>query len=76
MSTKKNEIINKINQLTKQIIEHNENYHTHDNPKITDSQYDDLKREIFDLEKWATFFAIIPLLPTPVKIIFPFTSFG
>ena len=49
MSTK-NEIINKINQLTKQIIEHNENYHTYDNPKISDEKYDALYNELKKLE--------------------------
>ena len=50
MSTKKNEIINKINQLTKQIIEHNENYHTYDNPKISDEEYDALYSELKKIE--------------------------
>ncbi|GIS46476.1 MAG: hypothetical protein Ct9H90mP18_08080 [Gammaproteobacteria bacterium] len=50
MSTKKNEIINKINQLTKKIIEHNENYHTYDNPKISDEEYDALYSELKKLK--------------------------
>ena len=50
MSTKRNEIINKINQLTKQIIEHNENYHTYDNPKISDEEYDALYSELKKIE--------------------------
>ena len=50
MSTKKNEIINKINQLTKKIIEHNENYHTYDNPKISDEEYDALYSELKKIE--------------------------
>ena len=54
MSTKKNEIINKINQLTKQIIEHNENYHTYDNPKISDEEYDALYSELKEIENYNT----------------------
>ena len=50
MSTKKNEIINKINQLTKKIIEHNENYHTYDNPEISDEEYDALYSELKKIE--------------------------
>ena len=49
--SKKSEIISlfkgKINILKK----HNKYYYNEDNPKITDSEYDLLKEEIFDLEK-------------------------
>ena len=49
--SKKSEIISlfkgKINILKK----HNKYYYNEDNPKITDSGYDLLKKEIFDLEK-------------------------
>ncbi len=49
--SKKSEIISlfkgKINILKK----HNKYYYNEDNPKITDSEYDILKKEIFDLEK-------------------------
>ena len=50
MSIKKSEIINKINQLTKKIIEHNENYHTYDSPKISDEEYDALYSELKKIE--------------------------
>ena len=50
MSIKKSEIINKINQLTKKIIEHNENYHTHDSPKISDEEYDAIYNELKKIE--------------------------
>ena len=50
MSKDKNSILKKITQLTKKIIEHNENYHTHDDPKITDEEYDLLYKELKKLE--------------------------
>ncbi len=50
MSITKKEIEKKINQLTRKIIEHNDNYHTYDNPKISDEEYDKLYKELKKLE--------------------------
>ena len=41
----------KILKLIKEIEQHNINYYVHDNPKISDSQYDNLLRELESLEK-------------------------
>ena len=43
----KKEYLNKISKLEK----HNEAYYDKNSPKISDSEYDDLKKEIIDLEK-------------------------
>ncbi len=48
---RKFEIIEKYKKKIDLLKKHNESYFNKDNPKITDSQYDNLKREIFDLEK-------------------------
>ena len=50
MSSTKKEIVKRIGQLTKKIIEHNEYYHTYDNPKISDEEYDNLYKELKNLE--------------------------
>jgi DNA ligase (NAD+) len=39
-----------VNQLRKQINEHNDRYHRLDQPSITDAQYDQLMRELISLE--------------------------
>ena len=41
----------KILFLIKEIEQHNIDYYVHDNPKISDSQYDTLLRELEELEK-------------------------
>ena len=41
----------KILSLIKEIEQHNIDYYVHDNPKISDSQYDKLLRELEQLEK-------------------------
>ena len=41
----------KILSLIKEIEQHNVSYYVHDNPKISDSQYDKLLRELESLEK-------------------------
>ena len=41
----------KILDLTKEIEQHNIDYYVHDNPKISDSRYDSLLRELQELEK-------------------------
>ena len=49
MSQKK-EIINNHQSKLKKLKKHNYYYYSKDAPKITDSEYDDLKKEIIDLE--------------------------
>ncbi len=44
-------IINRLNQLSKIINEHNYYYHNLDNPKISDSEYDKLVKENSELER-------------------------
>ena len=44
-------IINNYKKKINLLKKHNKLYFNKDNPEITDSQYDDLKKEIFDLEK-------------------------
>ena len=41
----------KILSLTKEIEKHNIDYYVHDNPKISDSEYDKLLKELESLEK-------------------------
>ena len=47
----KSKIINNYKKKINFLKKHNKLYFNKDNPEITDSQYDDLKKEIFDLEK-------------------------
>ena len=47
----KSKIINNYKKKINLLKKHNKLYFNKDNPEITDSQYDDLKKEIFDLEK-------------------------
>ena len=49
MSQKK-EILNNHQSKLKKLKKHNYYYYSKDAPKITDSEYDDLKKEIIDLE--------------------------
>ena len=51
----KSEIIKSYKEKIKQLKKHNKLYFNDDNPKITDSEYDILKREIFTLEEKNTF---------------------
>ena len=44
-------IINNYKKKINLLKKNNKLYFNKDNPEITDSQYDDLKKEIFDLEK-------------------------
>ena len=48
---RKSDIIDKYKKKIDLLKKHNKLYFNKDNPKITDSQYDDLKKEVFDLEK-------------------------
>ncbi len=50
MNDKKN-IINTYKLKIKELKLHNEFYYNNDSPKISDSKYDDLKSEIYELEK-------------------------
>ena len=47
----KNEIIKQYKKLIKNFIKHNKSYYVYDSPKISDSDYDKLKKSILDLEK-------------------------
>ena len=51
----KREIIKKFNQKIRDFKKHNENYYNKDNPKISDSEYDELKKEIIELENKYSF---------------------
>jgi DNA ligase (NAD+) len=52
---KKEKIIEKYTQKLNNLIKHNELYYINDNPKISDRDYDILKREIISLEKKYSF---------------------
>ncbi len=47
----KQSIQDQYKQLQQEIIHHSEQYHTHDNPEISDEAYDALVRELIHLEK-------------------------
>jgi len=47
----KSKTIEKYKKKIRLLKKHNKLYFDKDNPEITDSQYDDLKKEIFDLEE-------------------------
>ena len=47
----KDKIINKYNSKLKELINHNKLYYNDSKPIITDREYDDLKNEVFKLEK-------------------------
>tara|TARA_E500000178_G_scaffold344396_1_gene392604 strand:- start:2949 stop:4982 length:2034 start_codon:yes stop_codon:yes gene_type:complete len=49
--SKKNEIIKKFKDLISSLKHHNKLYFVNDSPKITDSEYDILKKKIYNLEK-------------------------
>ena len=44
-------IINKYKKKINLLKKHNKLYFNKDNPEISDAKYDDLKKEIVDLEK-------------------------
>ena len=48
---KESEIINYYNKKIKELKKHNKLYFEKSSPKITDKQYDLIKKEIIDLEK-------------------------
>ena len=47
----KDEILKKYNEKLSNLKKHNKFYFTDDNPKISDAEYDKIKKEIIDLEK-------------------------
>ena len=51
----KREIIKKFNQKIRDFKKHNENYYNKDNPKISDAEYDKIKKEIIELENKYSF---------------------
>ena len=51
----KSEIINKFKKKVKLIKFHNNQYFNLDNPKISDSEYDKLKKDLISLEKKNSF---------------------
>ena len=50
------EIKKRYNKKIDEILKHNKNYYDKNNPLISDKDYDDLKKEILDLEKKNTIF--------------------
>ena len=47
----KSEIVEKYKEKIRLLKKHNKLYFNNDNPEISDSQYDKLKKEIINLEK-------------------------
>lgn len=45
------ELINQATELRDQLIQHNQRYYVHDDPTISDSEYDQLLRRLQDLEQ-------------------------
>ena len=45
------EIKKRYNKKINEILKHNENYYDKNNPLISDQDYDELKKEIIELEK-------------------------
>ena len=48
---KNNQIINSFKKKIKTLKRHNQLYFTNDNPQISDAEYDELKKELLELEK-------------------------
>ena len=51
------EIKKRYNKKINEILKHNENYYDKNNPLISDKDYDELKKEILELEKKYEFLA-------------------
>ncbi len=62
----KSEIINKFKKKVKLIKFHNNQYFNLDNPKISDSEYDKLKKDLISLEKKNSFLRDLNLLESLV----------
>ena len=58
----KKEIINDYKEKIKSLKRHNKLYYTDDNPKISDSDYDHLKKETLKLETKFPYLRNIPNL--------------
>ena len=58
----KNEIINDYKVKIKSLKKHNKLYFTDDNPKISDSDYDNLKKETLELESKFPYLKNLPNL--------------
>ena len=59
---KKNETVKKYKNLISTLKKHNHYYYNEDNPIITDSEYDNLKKKIFTLEQKNSFLKELNLL--------------
>ena len=55
-------IVNQFKDKIKKLKEHNKLYFNKDNPKISDSDYDNLKKELVQLEKKYDFLRKLDLL--------------
>ena len=51
MKNSKNSIIDSYKKKIEELKNHNFHYYNRDDPKITDAEYDKLKKEIHTLEK-------------------------
>ena len=51
----KSKIIKNFRSKISELKDHNKFYFSDDNPKITDAKYDELKKDIFELEKKYSF---------------------
>ena len=47
----KKDSLKKYKKKIKDLKKHNDLYYNQDNPKISDAEYDDLKKELLELEK-------------------------
>ncbi len=83
--TEKNEIIKKYKKKVRDLIKHNNLYFNNNNPEITDADFDNLKKEIFSLEKKYIFLKKLNLINnivgsppknkfTKVKHLYPMLS--
>ena len=60
--TSKNILLKDYKKKIKDLIKHNNLYFNHDDPKISDQEYDDLKKELILLEKKHSFLKKLNLL--------------
>ena len=50
------DITKQFKEKIKNLKKHNDLYYNQDNPQISDAEYDDLKKELLELEKKKTLF--------------------